>query len=358
MKTVFITGITGFLGSYFAKEALSRGDNVVGLVRPLENMLAEERVDDIFGKDSGIEVVEGDVREKDLGVGRAQLSGLRERVNEVWHFAGLTSFDEHRRDEIMEVNYAGTANVAKFASSITDLDFLAHISTAYICGAVQGTVYEKDSSTIWTFRNTYEESKYHAEKTIERSPVKHITFRPSVVVGDSKTGETSCFNMVYVPWAGVHLAKKRYMRDRDVADEGTVELPLRIVGNPDATLNIIPVDYAISMMAQLGRIENTGNTYHIANPEPTTMGELLGTISTALDVEGVEYVPSLARDNGINALERLYLSRTGPYQEYMLTDDPVFDMSNSGTLSASVPKPDRAFLQRLIKYGVGHNWGR
>lgn len=358
MKTVFITGITGFLGSYFAKEALSRGDKVVGLVRPLENMLAEERVEDTFGRDSGIEVVEGDVREDDLGLGRAQLTDLRERVKEIWHFAGLTSFDEHRKDEIEEVNYTGTVNVVGFASGVINLDFLAHISTAYVCGDIQGVVYEDDFSTRRTFRNTYEESKYLAERAVHRSDIKHIIFKPSVVVGDSRTGETPCFNMVYIPWAGVHLAKKRYTRDKDVADGETIELPLKIVGNPDATLNIIPIDYVVDMMSQLGRRENIGKTYHLANPDPTTMGELLGAISSALNVEGVEYVPTLAKDNELNALERLYLSRTGPYQQYMLTNDPVFDMTNSGGLGARVPKPDQAFLHRLIQYGMENNWGR
>jgi nucleoside-diphosphate-sugar epimerase len=357
MKTMFITGITGFLGRYFAKQALKSGYRVIGLVRPKPDMLPEERIESIFGANN-IEVVEGDVREPKLGLPSSLESRIASEVNEIWHFAGLTSFDERKEQELIDCNLNGTINVLTFAEKACNLSFLAHISTAYVCGDRQGVVYETELFKGQGFHNFYEESKLEAEKLVHEYSVKSIIFRPSVVVGDSKTGETSSFQMVYIPWMGVYLAKKSFMKKEKIQENGAINLPLRIVGNDSATLNIIPVDTAVGMMLKLGIPENVGKTFHITNPEYTTLGDLRQAICDASNVTGVRYVPNLETENNLNFLEKFYLMRTKPYQAYMLNNDPVFDMANSGKLVFDIPKPDRELMQRLINYGIEKNWGR
>ncbi len=357
MKTIFVTGITGFLGSNYAKARLENGDKVIGLVRPDEHMLAEERISRLFGENSGIESVEGDIEEDNLGIDGLQATELSDKVDEIWHFAGLTSFNEHRKSEIIDVNVEGTKRVLKFAGMIKGLKFFSHISTAYVCGDKTSKVYESELDVGQGFRNTYEWSKMYAEKIVRDNGIPHMIFRPSIVVGDSKTGETSCFNMVYIPWAGVDLVKQKILRDEKAEyKDGKMIIPLRVVGDLQATINIIPVDYATQMMINLGIDENVDRTMHIANPYAVTMGSLKDAICESLKVTGIEYVDDLT--GKLNQFERIFQARTKAYREYMMTNDSVFNMSTYHEYGVDVPRPDQDFLKRLIKYGMENKWGR
>src|SRR5690606_7497686 len=113
------------------------------------------------------------------------------------------------------------------------------------------------------FRNHYEESKYLAELSVEKlkGELPVTIFRPSVVVGDSQTGETAKYDGIY---SLIHYLLKapRLLR-------------LLNVGNHDVRLNLVPVDFVVEGMAALSSDANAeGKTLALADPEPLTTAEL------------------------------------------------------------------------------------
>src|SRR5207248_5831128 len=95
------------------------------------------------------------------------------------------------RDVGMRVNVLGTRNVLEFLDGAPSFEKLAYVSTCAISGSHVGVFTEDDFDVRQGFKNYYEETKYLAEAEVRgrwgRVPI--TIFRPSVVVGDSRTGE-------------------------------------------------------------------------------------------------------------------------------------------------------------------------
>ena len=93
--------------------------------------------------------------------------------------------------------------------------------------------------------------------------------RPSVVCGDSRTGETAKYDGVY------YLIN--YLRMWPGA------LSLANIGNRRVTLNLVPVDFVVEAMAALASDDaSAGETVQLADPEPLTTEELFDVISRNL----------------------------------------------------------------------------
>src|SRR5512139_1083498 len=107
------------------------------------------------------------------------------------------------------------------------------------------------------FHNAYEESKYQAELLVRRAQrdLPATIYRPSIVVGDSRTGEIDRFEG---PYAMAILL---------VASP--VGVPLPLPGDGVAPLNVVPVDFVVD--AALSMSENpagAGRTVHVVDPSP------------------------------------------------------------------------------------------
>ena len=120
------------------------------------------------------------------------------------------------------------------------LERFLHVSTAYVAGRYEGTFRERQLDAGQAFRNTYEETKADAEQivTLARELGPAIA-RPSIVVGESDSGWTPAFNVLYWPLR----AFSRGM---------FTEVPALADGHVD----IVPIDYvADSLVHLLGRRE-------------------------------------------------------------------------------------------------------
>src|SRR4249919_1567144 len=96
---VFVTGGTGLLGGYLLRELLKRGEKVKALYRSqLPWLLTREETE-------AIEWIKGDIFDVVL------LHELCTEAEEVYHCAGLVSFNPSRKYELMHVNVQGTANI-------------------------------------------------------------------------------------------------------------------------------------------------------------------------------------------------------------------------------------------------------
>src|SRR6185503_1551609 len=107
------------------------------------------------------------------------------------------------------------------------------VSTCYVAGRRTGEILETELEHRAGFRNFYEETKYLAEAEVEKlkNDLPVTIFRPSVVVGDSRTGETAKYDGIY--YLILYLRKSPAL------------LRFVNVGNDAVKLNLVPVDFVV-----------------------------------------------------------------------------------------------------------------
>jgi thioester reductase-like protein len=259
---VLLTGFPGFIGRRLAKRLVDDGAGVIALVEPRMAGAAREAAMD------GLEVLEGDITERHLGLGDDDWDRLRKEVRSVFHLAAV--YDLAVPFEIaVKVNVDGTGNVLDLCLECENLERLNYVSTAYVAGDRTGVVYEHELVLGQGFKNHYESTKFQAEVwvrgVIDRVPT--TIYRPAIVVGDSETGETQKFDGPYYMLRVVALGERR-------------QLPIPQFGRAEAPFNVVPVDFVVdALMAASAEDEALGQTLHLVDPEPVTAAELLSILS-------------------------------------------------------------------------------
>ncbi|SEL94991.1 SDR family oxidoreductase [Haloferax larsenii] len=290
--SVFLTGFPGFLGSALVDRLGDRTDELVCLVQPQYSDRAVSRATDIFGSDWGesLTLVEGDITDPELGLDAETYSTLESRTTAVYHLAAV--YDLGVAPEVGQaVNVDGTRYVLDFAES-AGVDRLHYVSTCYVSGRYDGVFTESDLDVGQTFNNHYEETKFRAEVLVRErmDAVPATVYRPAIVVGDSRTGETQKYD-------GPYYLVRWLLRQPSIA-------VVPRLGDPDAAeLNVVPRDYvveAIDYLSRLDRAENT--TYQLCDPNPPTIRQFVSTLLDAADRTGLAL--PLPRRVAQSALER------------------------------------------------------
>jgi len=149
------------------------------------------------------------------------------------------------------------------------LERLNYVSTAYVAGLRHGVVYEHELVLGQEFKNHYESTKFQAEvwvrEAMDRVPT--TIYRPAIVVGDSRTGETQKFDGPYYMLRTISVATRRHM-------------PIPQFGRSDAPFNVVPVDFIVdALAAAAGDPAAEGETLHLVDPDPITAAELLDLLA-------------------------------------------------------------------------------
>lgn len=269
MSTIVFTGFPGFLGSELLPRILEResGSDAVCVVQRAFMSVAHQRLAMLEARDDGlrgrVRLAEGDIVDANLGMADAQ--SLKTRVTSIYHLAALYDLSV-LRDVAMRVNVQGTERVLHFSAQCPNLARLHYVSTCYVSGRYRGVFHESDLDVGQTFNNHYEESKYLAEVAVRRmmrAGLPATIYRPSIVVGDSVTGETQKYD-------GPYFAMRWLLRQKRVAI-------MPVVGNPhDSEFNVVPRDFVVGAIAHLsGLARSRGATYALADPHPLTVDQLL-----------------------------------------------------------------------------------
>jgi len=200
-KIFFLTGTTGLLGSYLLKILLQKDHKVYVLARSRNNQTARERVKNVLSfwdkdflnenKIRNCEVIEGDVTQINLGLKFKQLVSIEKNVDEFFHCAAVTKFNLPL-NKARKVNFYGTNNVLSLALKCKKIYKVNHISTAYVCGNYSGVFFEKDLNKGQNFLTTYEQSKFEAERLVEKFRKKGLwidIFRPPVIGAETNSGK-------------------------------------------------------------------------------------------------------------------------------------------------------------------------
>jgi nucleoside-diphosphate-sugar epimerase len=255
-STYFVTGYPGFIGKRLVAH-IARSDpsgRIYLLVQPKFLDEAHRYVEQISGAE--IEILAGDVVDMHLGLSGDEYTRLCAEVTDVFHLAAIFYLGVPR-DMAWRVNVDGTRNVIELARESPRLRRLNHFSTCYVSGDRVGVIAEDELDMGQTFRNAYEETKYHAEKLVHRAAesLPITIYRPSTVVGDSRTGEIDRFEGPY--YLGILLVTS------------PIAVPLPLPGNGVAPLNVVPVDYLVEATWTLSRDPRAvGKTFHVVDPNP------------------------------------------------------------------------------------------
>lgn len=273
--TVFLTGFPGFIATRLLRRLASEHCKFLLLVQPTFLTLAKldiERIAAETGRSlSDFVVLAGDITAPDLGLSPNDLEQARSKATIVFHLAAIYDLGVER-ETAMRVNVEGTRNVNQFVSSIAQLGHYHYVSTCYVAGKRTGVILETELKHDAGFRNYYEETKHLAETEVEalKSSMPVTIHRPSVVCGDSRTGET-------VKYDGIYYLIRYLLKWPSV-------LSAFNIGNSQVTLNLVPVDFVVESMAVLaGDNKAIGKTLQLADPNPLTTAQLFDTIARAID---------------------------------------------------------------------------
>lgn len=283
-RTIFLTGFPGFIAKRLARRLAKEEVQFFLLVQPQFLQTAVESVKEISDETNtpleNFAVIEGDITAPDLGMDPDDAATVRYETTDVFHLAAVYDLAVDK-DLAIRVNLEGTKNVNEFVRSLRHLKRYNYISTCYVAGKRTGLIREDELEHDKGFRNHYEETKYLAEIEVEKlkADLPVTIFRPSVVVGDSSSGETAKYDGIYYL---IHYLRKAPYLLRAVN-----------VGNKMVRLNLVPVDFVVDAIAELSTDEKArGKTIALADPEPLTTAELFDAIAFEMTGRKSEFSPS------------------------------------------------------------------
>jgi nucleoside-diphosphate-sugar epimerase len=224
----------------------------------------------------------------------------------------------------------------ELAEQVEDLDRFVHVSTAYVAGRHSGAFSEDDLLIGQRFRNTYEQAKAEGETLVQRSadrlPIAIV--RPSIVVGESDSGWTPAFNVIYWPL-------------RAFARGLLSELPAL----PYSRVDIVPVDYVADAIVWALRAVDPPRVLH------ATAGDDALTVERLIDLtSGVmkrERPPLVAVGSPIAGATE----QASHYLEYF-DMQVVFDDARSRAATGLEPPPLESYFDRLIAFAEDARWGK
>jgi len=354
MSRLFLTGFPGFLGAELLPRLLGRYDkrSALCLVQPKFAELARRRLVDLELAEprlrDRVSFVEGDITRADLGLG-ASLRRHASEITEIHHLAAIYDLGV-RRETGMRVNLYGTRHVLDFAEACPKLERFHYVSTCYVSGRHPGIFAEDELERGQRFNNHYEESKYRAEVEVRarmQGGLPGTIYRPSIVVGDSRTGETQKYD-------GPYALIRWMLRQRSRA-----LVPL-FDGADASRINMVPRDFVIEAMDHLASLPHSlGRTYQLADPDPPTVAEAVERIAVATDRKLVRVpvpkslarkllgrVPGLSRLTGIQPEALDYFDHPTHYA----VQHASTDLRGSGI---SVPAFSD-YVDRLVSYVRAH----
>ncbi len=289
---ILVTGSTGYIGAHLVAGVLERhGERLNLLVRAKDPHEAEVRLwralqlhmdfPTFLGfLRARLRIFRGDLTGKFLGLPEQEYKELVATTDSVIHCAA--SLNRKSEKSCLNVNLRGTLEVVELAMRARDAHGLrrfSHVSTVAVAGMRSDEVVTEDASIDWNRSDydPYARTKKFCEHMIREllPDVSRTIFRPSIVLGDSRRGETTQFDMVR---AFVFLA-------------GLPVLPFR----PDDRLDIVPVDYVADAIVTLHQKEKPAHEiYHLSSGTGSqTFRELTEALARAQGKAKPVFVPSL-----------------------------------------------------------------
>jgi len=266
----FVTGATGFIGKRLVKKLLARKGSVVYFLMRESSRDKLPALLEYWGVSKARAIpVFGDLRQPKLGVARETIKELAKNIDHFYHLAAIYDM-QAGPEEQMEVNVAGTRHAVDLANAL-QAGCLHHVSSIAAAGMFEGIFREDMFEEAENLSHPYFATKHESEKIV-RQETKGAwrVYRPGMVVGDSKTGEMDKID-------GPYYFFKLIQRIRQL-------LPpwMPTIGIEGGRINIVPVDYVVNAMDHISHQPKLdGRAFHLTDPEPMRVGEVLNTFCRA-----------------------------------------------------------------------------
>ena len=353
---IFVTGSTGYLGSYLVAGLLRESRETLNLlVRAKEEQEARERLwtslqlhldfsEFIEELNSRVRIFRGDLTSERFGLADDEYHHLVDTTESLIHCAA--SLNRRSEKQCLNVNLRGTLEViqlARRAQNRNGLRRYSHVSTVAVAGKRKNEVISEDTAIDWSRSDydPYARTKKFCEHMANQllPDVTKTIFRPAIVMGDSRRPDTSQFDMVQA----FHVLAQMPV------------LPLR----PNDKIDIVPADYVSKAIVRIHlKEEPVHGIYHLsAGTGSQTYQELTDAISHDGGMMRPMYLPSLggpfsstvnwvANRSGAAGYGASLLKVFWPYLDW----NTVFDNTRVVTEVGEAPAKFSAYAAPLLKY--------
>jgi len=314
----FVTGATGFIGRHLVEELLKRDGTIYVLVREGSRAKVGDLAHRLRAEEGRIVAVAGDLTKPGLGA-----EAFEEKIDHLFHLAAVYDVEADEQSAV-RANVDGTRHVIEFANA-HDVGRFHHASSIAVAGSYKGVFQEDMLEEGQKLPHHYHRTKYESEKLVRQGvEAQTLVFRPGIVVGHSETGE---MDKVDGPYYFFKLIQK--LRNA---------LPqwLPLAGPEGGQTNIVPVDFvarAMDHIAHLPDAELPGDTFHLVNPDPMSVGGAINTFAKAahapqfairIDPHLTNAIPAAVR-SGVMALPTVKRLRNQILRDFDIPPDAMLN---------------------------------
>jgi thioester reductase-like protein len=359
---IFITGSTGYLGSYVVAGLLSEHrDKLNLLVRAKSEQEARQRLwtslqlhldfpEFIEYLEARVRIFRGDLTGERFGLRDDEYQALVDSTDSLIHCAA--SLNRRSEKQCLNVNLRGTLEVIQLARRAHERHGFrrySHVSTVAVAGKRKDEVVTEDSAIDWerSDYDPYARTKKFCEYMANRllPDVRKTIFRPAIVLGDSHRPETSQFDMVQA----VHFLARMPV------------LPLR----PQDKIDIVPANYVGKAVVTIHQKDAPAHgIYHLSSGTGSqTYVELTEALAQAGEMRRPLFWPGMARPfsrtvnwaanrgGGVGHAASL-LKVFWPYLDW----NTVFDNSRVVAELGEAPAKFSAYAAGLLKFSRNNHF--
>ena len=367
-KHVFLTGATGFLGTYLLRELLTTTDAVVHcLVRAddadtamarLQSAATHYYADDLaaYRLAGRVVAVPGDLAKPGLGLSDEDFDRFARTVDVIHHPGGLVNFI-YPYSHMRPANVEGTREIIRMAARYRNTPIHYTSTMAVVAGFGTAGVRHVDEDTPLAHADHlsvgYVESKWVAEALLLKAAEQGLPvaiYRAADISGDRVTGAWNT--------ATEMCAMKKF-----VVDSGTAPIA-------ELPLDYTPVDVFAAAVAHIAATKlPRGDVYHLTNPGKVNIADLVARMRARgheiREVSWQEWLDELVKlavehpEHPMTPFAPLFIDRcaTGEMsvaEMYLEDTFPVFSRTNvENALAGSgivIPPVDAAMLDSYLDY--------
>jgi amino acid adenylation domain-containing protein/thioester reductase-like protein len=276
-KRIFLTGATGFIGSFLLYELLQQTQaTIYCLVRAQNFAEAHQKLRISLEQNVGKKVesytrivpVLGDLARPRLGLTESQFQRLAHSIDAIYH-SGASVNLLYPYSSLRDVNVVGTHEVLKLASC-GQIKPIHYLSTLDVFESVAATgirvIYEEDDIAQGQgLSGGYAQSKWVAEQLVTQAAARGLPvciYRPGLVTGHSQSGYSNTTDLV------CRLVKSF--------------IQLQQAPDLDLMVDMTPVDYASRAIVNLSlQPQSLGQAFHLVNPQPFPLNRLVSALNRA-----------------------------------------------------------------------------